>query len=262
VLLALPLGVGTFLGAPLLASELESGAFRFTWTQGIGRRRWTASNLLLLTTTTLVATGILGVLFTWSYRPYVGAGVTSGWEAVLFDVTPVTLAGWTVFSLSIGALVGTAAKRVVPAMAATLVLVGALVGVTWWKLDSLLLEVAPLRTRTAPYWAEVGAQPNGAIGTYGPPGSGRIAGGWLVSGQFTGLDGRPMSRAAQYYMNEHLPGNPVGQTQWLSRHHEAYFVAYQPASRFWIFQGVEGAVLLGLAALLAFGTGLLIRRRA
>ena len=110
VLLALPLGVGTFLGVPLLASELESGTFRFTWTQGLGRRRWTTSNLLLLTTTTLVATGILGVLFTWSYRPYVGAGVTSGWEAVLFDVTLVTLAGWTVFSLSIGVLVGTGGK--------------------------------------------------------------------------------------------------------------------------------------------------------
>ena len=32
--------IGAFAGAPLLARELETGTFRFAWTQGVGRMRW------------------------------------------------------------------------------------------------------------------------------------------------------------------------------------------------------------------------------
>ena len=35
----LPVVIGVFAGAPLISRELESGTFRFTWTQGVGRTR-------------------------------------------------------------------------------------------------------------------------------------------------------------------------------------------------------------------------------
>ena len=37
--------IGAFVGAPVLARELETGTFRFTWTQGFGRARWTVATL-------------------------------------------------------------------------------------------------------------------------------------------------------------------------------------------------------------------------
>src|SRR6516162_8847596 len=37
---AVPALIGAFVGAPVLARELESGTFRFAWTQGFGRWRW------------------------------------------------------------------------------------------------------------------------------------------------------------------------------------------------------------------------------
>ena len=40
ILLFLPGIVGAFAGAPVLAREFETGTFRFTWTQGVGRMRW------------------------------------------------------------------------------------------------------------------------------------------------------------------------------------------------------------------------------
>ena len=40
ILQVLPVLVGAFVGAPVLARELETGTFRFAWTQGFGRRRW------------------------------------------------------------------------------------------------------------------------------------------------------------------------------------------------------------------------------
>ena len=38
--LALPVLAGLFAGVPWVAREFESGAFRFTWTQGTGPRQW------------------------------------------------------------------------------------------------------------------------------------------------------------------------------------------------------------------------------
>jgi plasmid stabilization system protein ParE len=36
----LPLLVGLFYGAPLVAREIEYGTHRFVWTQGVSRRHW------------------------------------------------------------------------------------------------------------------------------------------------------------------------------------------------------------------------------
>ena len=37
LLQALPALIGAFVGAPVLARELETGTFRYAWTQGFGR---------------------------------------------------------------------------------------------------------------------------------------------------------------------------------------------------------------------------------
>src|ERR1035441_6433907 len=47
-LLVIPVLAGTFIGVPLLAREIESGTFRFAWTQGIGRTRWMVTKMALL----------------------------------------------------------------------------------------------------------------------------------------------------------------------------------------------------------------------
>ena len=40
VMQAVPVIIGVFLGAPLLAREYTAGTVRFAWTQSIGRTRW------------------------------------------------------------------------------------------------------------------------------------------------------------------------------------------------------------------------------
>ncbi|MFZ0230246.1 MAG: hypothetical protein WAL41_25625, partial [Mycobacterium sp.] len=37
------------------------------------------------------------------------------------------------------------------------------------------------------------------------------------------------------------------EAQWLSQHHDTFWVAHQPASHFWIVQGVFGIVLVAVA---------------
>ena len=40
-----PALVGIFLGAPLIAREIETGTFRLSWTQSVTRKRWLAMKL-------------------------------------------------------------------------------------------------------------------------------------------------------------------------------------------------------------------------
>ena len=48
---------------------------------------------------------------------------------------------------------------------------------------------------------------------------------------------------------------------WLTRLHDSFWVSYQPASRYWIFQLVLAGGTLLAALLLAVATIALIRRR-
>ncbi len=45
VLQVVPALIGAFVGAPVLAREMETGTFRYAWTQGFGRWRWTLAKL-------------------------------------------------------------------------------------------------------------------------------------------------------------------------------------------------------------------------
>src|SRR5580658_9358914 len=46
VLQPVPALIGAFVGAPILARELEAGTFRYAWTQGFGRWRWALAKLV------------------------------------------------------------------------------------------------------------------------------------------------------------------------------------------------------------------------
>src|SRR5258708_10222653 len=65
-----PALIGAFVGAPVLARELETGTFRYAWTQGFGRWRWALAKLVALAVVVTAAAGPLSVLFSWYYQPY------------------------------------------------------------------------------------------------------------------------------------------------------------------------------------------------
>ena len=70
ILVFLPGLVGAFAGAPVLARELETGTFRYTWTQGVGRMRWAVAVLVPGAVGVAVIIGAFGC---WS------VGTTSRW---------------------------------------------------------------------------------------------------------------------------------------------------------------------------------------
>src|SRR5277367_1075456 len=74
VLQAVPALIGAFVGAPVLAREMETGTFRYAWTQGFGRWRWTLAKLVMLGATVAALAGAFSVLVSWYYQPYLAPG--------------------------------------------------------------------------------------------------------------------------------------------------------------------------------------------
>ncbi len=102
----MPALIGAFVGEPVMARELETGTFRYAWTQGFGRWRWTVAKLVPLAVTVTAAAGAFSVLFSWYYQPFFAAGQQHPFFPVLFDLRGVAFAAWTLAAFAIGALAG------------------------------------------------------------------------------------------------------------------------------------------------------------
>jgi ABC-2 family transporter protein len=240
-----PALIGAFAGAPVLAREMETGTFRYAWTQGFGRWRWTLGKLVPLAVAVAAAAGALSVLSWWYFQPFFAAHFGTPLAPALFDLRGVAYAAWTLAAFSIAALAGMLIRRVVPAMAATLaVYLGlALVPGLWLRQHYL----APLLTtsNTLPGYAWIMNQwftKGGRFAFAVPQKSGTIAG----------------------LIQQHCPSASPSETlgQCLARHGYTQWTSYQPVTRFWAFQWIEGGWLLALSVLLIAATVWLVRRRA
>ena len=121
-----PALLGIFTGPALLARELETGTFRYAWSQGIGRLRWTIAKLVLLAAALTVLAWAFSQLFAWFFDPFLGFEGMNVLAATVFDTRGIDFAAWVLLAFAIGAFLGMLLRRVVPAMAATL---GAYLGV-------------------------------------------------------------------------------------------------------------------------------------
>ncbi len=108
----------------MLAREIENGTFRYAWTQGFGRWRWTLAKLVLLGVAVAAIAGAFSALVSWYYQPYLASGrlydPTSALVHWLFDLRGVVFPAWTLAAFAIGAFAGMLIRRVVPAIVATL----------------------------------------------------------------------------------------------------------------------------------------------
>jgi hypothetical protein len=258
VLQPLPALIGAFVGAPMLAREIETGTFRYAWTQGFGRWRWTLAKLVLVGVAVAAVAGAFSVLVSWYYQPYLATGNGTVFSSAsplspgLFDLRGVAFAAWTLAAFAIGALAGMLIRRVVPAIAATLAVYAGLALLAGNVLRQHYLT--PLAT----------SNPN-------VPGSAWVTSEWWTKGGKFAFGGRPPVALLQQLCPSSFTTGPGGRiglsgsaspTQCLVQHGYTQWADYQPASHFWPFQWIEGGWLLALAALLAFVTVWLVRRRA
>jgi ABC-type transport system involved in multi-copper enzyme maturation permease subunit len=260
LLMAVPMLIGAFVGAPVLARELETGTFRYAWTQGFGRRRWTVAKLVPLGVIVAVAAGLFSLLFSWYYQPLFTDGDSIPLDPKLFGVRGVVYAAWTLAASAVGASAGLLIRRVVPAIAVTLAFCVALT-----------------------FAAGLYLRPHYETPVLGKNLASAPASAWVLNGWWT-KDGTTISQSAmnqvettlfQQTMTATVPknvnsdnikfykGSANTQVQdYLYRHGYAQWTSYQPASRFWPFQWIEGGWLLALSVLLIAATVWLVGRRA
>ena len=151
-----PMVIGVFVGAPLIASELETGTYRLAWTQSVTLRRWIAVKLAVVGLVAVAMGALLTWMIDWWQGPFDAASL-SRFDALDFGFHGVAPIGYTAFAFALGVTAGVLVRRTVPAMAATLVgFVLARIAVTDWVRPNLS---APLHESLAfsasrPTWTQ------------------------------------------------------------------------------------------------------------
>ncbi|MGW0797662.1 ABC transporter [Streptomyces sp. NPDC002692] len=115
-----PIVLGVFLGAPLLAGDLENGTAKLVSSQSVSPTRWLGTKLGLSALVVVVCTTALSVTFGRWWEPVKLEPTVLGWsDGPAFDNTgpvPVALALFTVVS---GVAIGMFLRRALISMAVT-----------------------------------------------------------------------------------------------------------------------------------------------
>jgi hypothetical protein len=139
----LPVLAAVFIGAPMFARPLETGTFRFEWTQGVGRRRLLATTLMVFVFELTVLSVLLGIVLSRLWFD-LSPQFWSVWTNRVFFTNPWMMAFASVIGLLAGALLGVVFRRVLAALAATTAMMIAIyLWATLWPLyDETLLWFA------------------------------------------------------------------------------------------------------------------------
>ncbi|SCE71701.1 ABC-2 family transporter protein [Micromonospora coriariae] len=247
LLITLPVLVGLFWGAPLVAREVEHGTHRFVWTQGVGRTRWALVKFGLVGAGGVVLAVGYGLGISWWVEPLTQATHEGRLGMIVFDLQGIVPIGYTLFAVALGVFAGTVWKGVLPAMGITL---AGFVGVRAAVEILARPHYQPARTKTFPIEAE------------GPPVT--SWGDWILTQGVRNPDGTMIAEDTRIQCPPGGKG-PDGRTcgAELGLEPGAYnWQLYQPADRFWLFQGIETGIFVALALLLLYLAVRRIRRIA
>ena len=251
-LVLLPALLGAFVGAPLVAREVESNTHRFLWTQGVTRQRWFAMS----SAAALGLAVIVGSLYSVVAGAWLDTTNTVSDQRFgrLYDLQGVVPIASAVFAVAVGIACGIALRRTVPAMGLT---IGIFVAVR----ITLALAVRP--RLASPVTAESvysGADPLAGTGA------------WELSNRTVDATGVVLGRDGSLDisgLSGRCPGvsttgggsfpDPTVVDRCLRDLDVRTVIQYHPGDRFWTFQLTESAILLGLAVVAFVGAHLRLR---
>ncbi|MFJ4470019.1 ABC transporter [Streptomyces sp. NPDC089424] len=114
-----PVVLGVFVGAPLLAGDLEHGTAKLVAAQSVSRTRWLATKLGLTAVVVTVSTVALSVAFGWWWAPVREQGTVLDWTSTAFDTTGPVPVALTLFTVVGGVAIGVVLRRTLTAMVVT-----------------------------------------------------------------------------------------------------------------------------------------------
>ncbi|WP_086850543.1 ABC transporter permease [Amycolatopsis kentuckyensis] len=225
----LPVLVGVFFGAPLVAREIEQGTHRLVWTQGVTRLQWALAKFGLVGAMTAVLSVGYALGVSWWFQPLVTAS-TGRLNYLSFDVQGIVPIAYTLFALALGVFAGTYWRKVLPAMGI------ALVGFAAVRVAiEVLARPRYLPAENVTFAPTGGQTPNPASGN------------WVMDVGVRNAAGDLVLPNAQIG-----PCPPGGCADTVAGAGAQNWVQYQPGDRFWLFQGIETGIFVLLAAALVF----------
>jgi hypothetical protein len=234
-----PALLGMFLGAPLVATELENGLHRLAWAQSVSRRRWLLVHMGLVLGSVIVVMAAVGAVMYWGLQAIdLGPATTSQANVPLqptfFDGVAIAPAAYGAFAVALGVALGTVTRRTMLAMFLVLVLFTAVrVGIAAAarpNYEPPLHAVVPMSAMKI----------DGKGGAVFPSGQSVPAGAFILDQHVVDASGR--------VVNIDLNAANCGQAGECGSYR--VLTDYQPADRFWTFQLVEAAIYVALTALL------------
>lgn len=222
---------GMFVGAPLIARELEQGTHRLVWTQGITRARWLSVKVALTLGAGILLFSLLFVLLFWLYAPLYQFLGSSRFPSPGFDAMGPVLPASAILALAVGIFAGVLTRRTVLAMLLTLALILAI----RLPVENILRpNYQPAITVIQPLGPNLEEQPI--------PGAGK----WIFDVGMLDPHGNKTNQAS---------------CQTASSCGYSMYYTYQPVNRYWPFQWIETGIYLAFSVLaLALATWLVKRR--
>lgn len=245
ILVFLPGIIGVFAGGPALARELETGTFRYAWTQGVGRMRWAVAVVVPGVLAAAAIVGAFGVLVSWHNQPLVDSGEFQRLHTTVFPVTGIACAGWAMVGFGLGVLAGLLWRRVLPALVTAFA--------AWFGLAYL---AAQLRVHYLAALTTTSLNLSNSDLTLDQ---------WFTKGgqraSDTQINSVLESIGAQTDPSGKVTGGGVDAIQYLLAHGYQQVTSYQPDGRFWTYQWIEFGWLTALTLLTLGVTFWLLRRR-
>ena len=220
--------IGVALAAPVLL-DLENGTIRLAWTQSVTRRHWVTTKLGFAMGTVLLAAVGFTLLFTWYQRPF--DQIHGRWDH--FDFEWVAPLGYALFALGLALAIGVLLRRSAAALVVAfgLYVAGRVFVESWLRQRFVAPVTATLRSQN----------PN-------------LHNAWVISEAPSDRAGHPFVGTPGVFRDCAKVGAKGFKTldpSCMARHGAGFtHVVYQPASRFWEFQGIETTLFGGVALLL------------
>jgi hypothetical protein len=263
---AVPCLLGVFWGGPLVAREFETGTNQFAWMQGITRSRWLALTAGWVVLAAAAWGGAVSGLVTWWSSP-LNSLKLQNFQPSQFDLQGIVPIGYAVFAVALGIAAGALLRRTLPAMAITLVVFTLLRLVVSEDFRSHyltpitktfgFLQHARSVLPTGSYWIVS----SGLVGPSGPVRTGLLGGGPGLNFNGVQIPVSELPSACQKLLFQGAGNSPGGFPSCMAARGYHVFLSYQPADRYWAFQGIETGIFVLLAAALIAATAIVVLRR-
>ena len=258
----LPLLLGLFIGAPLIAKEYEEGTNKLAWTQSVSRRKWLTTKLVWVLGFALIYGVLLAILATW-WSHTLNTIAHNRFIQGHFESQGLMPIAYSLFFTAIGVMVGAWFRKTLLALAITFgIFIVCMVSFSSWirpHYTAPVLVTAPMGSRSAQQGLE---------------------GSWLLQHNVVDKDGKTLDRfnvssmptqCQKLTQNLRVSDNgraakvkaagmdPVDDCLNQAGYRE--ITSYHPSYRYWNFQRIESGIYLGLTILAVGTTYWLVLRR-